>query len=140
MGPVFYGVKSFTTATNSPLYANTFSFFKFIYLFIYFWLCWVFLAARRLSLVAASGGYSSLRWAGFSLRWLLLLGARALGTWAQQLWLVGSRAQAQQLWHTGFVAPWHMGSSRTRARTHVPCIGRRNHCTTREALQPYFFT
>ena len=28
-----------------------------------------------------------------------------------------------------------MGSSRTRARTHVPCIGRRilNHCTTREA-------
>ena len=30
-----------------------------------------------------------------------------------------------------------MGSSQTRARTHVPCIGRRvvNHCTTREALQ-----
>ena len=29
-----------------------------------------------------------------------------------------------------------MGSSRTRARTHVPCIGRRilNHCATREAL------
>ena len=28
-----------------------------------------------------------------------------------------------------------MGSSRTRARTHVPCIGRQilNHCTTREA-------
>ena len=25
------------------------------YLFIYFWLCWVFAAARRLSLVAASG-------------------------------------------------------------------------------------
>ena len=35
-----------------------FFFNKFIYLFIYFWLCWVFVAARRLSLVAASGGYS----------------------------------------------------------------------------------
>ena len=41
--------------------------------FIYFWLCWAFVAACRLSLVAASGGYSSLRCAGFSLRWLLLL-------------------------------------------------------------------
>ena len=43
-----------------------------IYLFIHFRLRWVFVAARRLSLVAASGGYSSLRWGGFSLRWLLL--------------------------------------------------------------------
>ena len=34
----------------------------------------------------------------------------------------------------GLVAPWHVGSSWTRARTHVPCIGRRilNHCATRE--------
>ena len=43
-----------------------------IHLFIYFWLCWVFIAARGLSLVAASGGCSWLRCAGFSLRWLLL--------------------------------------------------------------------
>ena len=52
----------------------------------------------------------------------------------QQLWLAGSRAQAQQLWHTGLVAPWHVGSSWNRDRTHVPCIGRwiLNHCTTRE--------
>ena len=44
-------------------------------------------------------------------------------------------AQAQQLWLTGLVAPWHVGSSQTRARTRVPCIGRRtlNHCATREA-------
>ena len=41
--------------------------------FIYLWLLWVFGAARRLSLAAASGGYSSLRCVGFSLRWLLLL-------------------------------------------------------------------
>ena len=31
-----------------------------IYLFVIFCLCWVFVAALRLSLVAASGGYSSL--------------------------------------------------------------------------------
>ena len=51
------------------------SFFKKIN-FIYFWLCWDFVAARRLSLAAASGGYSSLRCSGFSLRWLLLLQSR----------------------------------------------------------------
>ena len=44
-----------------------FFFNKFIYLFIYFWLCWVFVAACGLSLVAMSGGYSSLWCAGFSL-------------------------------------------------------------------------
>ena len=52
----------------------------------------------------------------------------------QQLWHTGSRAQAQQLWLTGPVALRHVGSSWTRARTRVPCIGRRipNHCATRE--------
>ena len=53
------------------------------YLFIYFWLHWVFVAARGLSLAAVSGVYSSLWCAGFSLRWLLLL------------WSTGSR-------HAGF--------------------------------------
>ena len=57
--------------------------FFYRFYFIYFWLCWVFVAARGLSLVAARGGYSSLRCAGFSLRWLLLLQSS------------GSRAQAQ---------------------------------------------
>ena len=49
-------------------------------------------------------------------------------------------AQAQQLWLTGPVAPWHVGSSQTRARTRVPCISRQilNHCATREALL-YFY-
>ena len=38
--------------------------------------------------------------------------------------------QAQELWHMGLVAPRHVGSSRTRARTSVSCIGRQilNHC------------
>ena len=40
------------------------------------------------------------------------------------------------MWLTGLVAPRHVGSSQTRARTRVPCIGRQilNHCSTREAL------
>ena len=39
------------------------------------------------------------------------------------------------MWLTGPVAPRHVGSSQTRARTRVPCIGRQilNHCATREA-------
>ena len=58
--------------------------------FVLFWLHWVFVAARRLSLVVVSGGYSLLRCAGFSLQWLLLLrsmgsrltGFRSCSTWA----------------------------------------------------------
>ena len=46
--------------------------------------------------------------------------------------------QAQQLWLTDPAAPRHVGSSQTRTRTRVPCIGRQtpNHCTTREAPVP----
>ena len=56
--------------------------FFFKHLFIYVWLHWVFVAVRGLSLVASSGGYSSLWCVGFSLRWLLLLqstGSRHVG-------------------------------------------------------------
>ena len=42
-------------------------FFLKNYLFIYFWLCWVFVSVRGLSLVVASGGHSSSRCAGLSL-------------------------------------------------------------------------
>ena len=44
-------------------------------------------------------------------------------------------AQAEQLWLTGPAAPRHVGSSQTRARTRVPCIGRQtlSHRATREA-------
>ena len=57
---------------GSPTPSFFFFFNKFIYLFTYFWLHWVFVAERGLSLVAVSGGYSSLLCVGFSLRWLLL--------------------------------------------------------------------
>ena len=71
--------------------AQTLTLFLF-YLFVYlFRPRWVFVAARGLSLVVASGVYSFLRCAGFSLRWLLLLrsmgsrrmGFSSCGVWAQ---------------------------------------------------------
>ena len=60
----------------------------FLINFFFFWLCWVFIAARGLFLVAASGDYSSFCCAGFSLQWFLLL------------WSMGSR-------HTGSVVVAH---------------------------------
>ena len=42
-------------------------FLIFIYLFIYLWLCWVFVSVRGLSPVAASGGHSSSRCTDLSL-------------------------------------------------------------------------
>ena len=57
--------------------------YLFIYLFIYFWLCWVFVSVRGLSLVAASGGHSSSRCACLSLSRPLLLrstGSRHAGS------------------------------------------------------------
>ena len=60
-------------------------------LFFYFWLRWVFVAARGLSLVVASGGYSSLQCAGFSLRWLLLL--RSMSSRHAGFSSCGTRAQ-----------------------------------------------
>ena len=72
-----------------------------MYLFIY-WLCWVFAAARGFSLVAASGGYSSLLCAGFSLRWLLLL--RSTGSRQAGFSSCGSRALARRLSSCGLRA------------------------------------
>ena len=67
----------------------------FFNLFIYFWLHWVFVAARGLSLVVGSGGYSALRCTGFSLRWLLLL--RSTGSRRAGFSSCGSRALERSL-------------------------------------------
>ena len=75
------------------------------------------------ALVAAGGATLQLQYSGFSLQWLLLwqnTGPQVLGR--QQLWLLGSGAQAQWLWCTGLAAARHAGSSWTRDR--VSCFGR----------------
>ena len=121
-------------------------FFKFIYLF---------LAALGLHCCArvfsscCERGLLFIAVRGLLIGWLLLFqsmgsrrtGSSSCGAWAQSLWLTGSRAQAQQLWRTGLVAPWHVESSQTRARTCVPCIGRwiLNHCATRETPMSLYF-
>ena len=54
----------------------------FIYLFIYFWLCWVFVSVQGLSLVMASGGHSSSQCTGPPSQPLLLrsTGSRHAGS------------------------------------------------------------
>ena len=76
VGCVFDGYKQFFFLTC--LFIK-----NFIYLFIYLWLCWVFVSVRGLSLVAASGGHSSSWCAGLSLSQPLLLwstGSRRAGS------------------------------------------------------------
>ena len=80
------GIFSDQGSNLCPLHwqADSFFFFFNFYLFIYyFWLCWVFVSVRGLSLVAASGGHSSSRCAGLSLSRPLLLwstGSRSAGS------------------------------------------------------------
>ena len=114
--------------------------YKFI-LFIYFWLHWVFIASG-LSLVAESGGYSSLWCAGFSLRWLLLL--RSTGSRHKGFSSCGTRASvvvARGLQSTGSVVVAHRlscsaacGIFPDQGSNRVPCLGKRilNHCATRD--------
>ena len=79
-----------------------------------------------------------------TLLWLQQAGAALpSGAWASHCggfpccgaWALGAQASVV-VRHVGLVALRHVGSSRTRGRTRVPCIGRQilNHCATREAL------
>ena len=81
------------------------------------------ISVERLWVVA---GFESQPW-GFKCQSVFWPGS-SLGTWVQvPIWGVWF-----QLWCIGLVAPWHVGSSRTR--NHVLCIGRwiLNHCATRK--------
>ena len=83
--------------------------YKFIFIFIYFWLHWVFVAAHGLSLVAASGGFSSLcgrgllfivrasHCSGFSCCGAQTLGTRASVVVARRLSSCGSQALEHRL-------------------------------------------
>ena len=74
-------------------------------LFIYFWLHWVFIALRGLSLVASHcGGFSCCR--AWGLGW---------AQWLQHMSVVSLSDLSSSMWDL---------SSRTRDQAHVPCIGR----------------
>ena len=75
---------------RTPARCISFFFLIFIYLFIYFWLCWVFVSVRGLSLVAASGGHSSSQCAGLTVAASLVAEHRLQ---MRRLSSCGSRAQ-----------------------------------------------
>ena len=93
------------------------TFFKILLVFVYFGLYWVFSAARALLWLWRVGVTLQLWCAVFSC-------CRAWALGLQQLQLPSSRAHSQWLWHTGLLASRHVGSFRTRDRTHVSCISR----------------
>ena len=108
------------------------SFFVFKFIFIFGCIGSLLLRAGFLQLQREGATLRCGVWAshcsGFSLlrsKGSQRVGFTICGTRAPQLQLAGSRAQGQQLWRTGLVAPRHVGSSPTRAQTRVPCIGRR---------------
>ena len=134
------------------LYFYLFKKFFILFLFIYLWLCWVFVSVRGLSPVVASGGHSSSQCAGLSLPRPLVAGHRLQ---TRRLSNCGSRAQLLRgMWDLpgpGLepVSPALAGrfsttappgkpyfylfltmllglrdlSSLTRDRTHAPCSG-----------------
>ena len=108
-------------------------FFCFFYLFIYLFI-YLFMAALGLRFCARAFSRCG-KWGATLHRGARASHHRGLSCGAQ-----APDAQAQQPWLTGPVAPRHAGSSQTRARTRVPCIGRQtlNHCATREALNVIF--
>ena len=99
---------------------NYISFFFFKDWLIDWLLCWVFVSVLGLSLVVASGPGP------------LFITVRGSLTIVASL---VAEHRLQMRWLMGLVAPRHVGSSRTRARTRVPCISRQilNHCATRAA-------
>ena len=69
---------------------------KYIYGFIYVWLCWVFVAALRLSLVIARCGCSPVTRTGFSLRQASLVAEHGSHT-SFSSW--GARAELPGRWN-----------------------------------------
>ena len=105
-------------------------------MFLKIFLFYLFLGCAGSSPVARERGLlSSCPWAGFSLQWLLLLWSKACtAKGLQSLQLADFSVEAQQAWCTGWVAPRHMGSPRTRDRTCGSCTGRwlLHHWATKE--------
>ena len=79
---------------------SLFSFYLFSF-YLFFWLHYIFVVVHGLSLVAASGGYSLLWCAGFSLWWLLLLrsmGSRCAGFSSCGSWALEHRLSSCGTW------------------------------------------
>ena len=109
-----------------------FSTFKIFYLFVYFifgcagssLLCELFSSCSKWGLL--SSGSVQAYCCDFSCEAQALghVGCRSFSTWAQQLWLPGSKTQARQLWFMSLVALQHEESSQSRDWTYVSCTGK----------------
>ena len=111
-------------------------FFSIFYWFI-FWGCAGCSLPLQFSLVVASRGSSLVSECGLLSAGASCCRARALGSMDFRSCGPGSRAQAQQLWYTSWVAPQHVASSQTRDLIHDSCIDRwiLIRWTTREAQE-----
>ena len=129
----------------------------FINVYIYFFHFFIIAYYKILNIVVCKSFFKKIIYLFIYLFMYVCVGSSFLCEGFLQLWQVGATlhhgarashcrglsccgaqapdAEAHQLWLTGLVAPRHGGSSQTRARTRVPCIGRQflNHCATREA-------
>lgn len=96
------------------------------YLFIWFELCWVFVAARQLSLVAESGALTCCGWQALNVVVPLVSEHRLQGVEAP--------------WVQGLNCSVTCGIFWVKDQAPVPCAGRRIliHCTTREVLETLF--
>ena len=141
-GVGYVATSSLSASCSRACFSLVYTYY-FLFYFILIYVC-MYVCMAALGLHCCTWAFSNYFEQGLLL--LQSTGSRHPGfsscsTRTQQLWLTGSRAQAQQLWCTGLVALWHVESSRTRAQTRVPCIGRRilNHCTTREVPPKHLF-
>ena len=71
--PILWVIYSFFAILGCSQDVGSATLFFFFLIKTYFWQCWVFVTLCRLSVAAASGGYSSLPRVGVFLRWLLSL-------------------------------------------------------------------
>ena len=138
LGPWQWKHQVLTTGTPGNFTWHVFFFFLFFFFFLSLLglgCCAGFLWLQPVGATLHCGARAS-HCGGFS-----CCGAQALGTWAsvveaRGLSSCGSQALERRLSSCGVgsVALRHVGSSWTRVRTHVPCIGRQilNPWTTRE--------
>ena len=98
--------------SSTFFFFSNFIFGVYVFYLFNFWLLWVFVALRRLSLAAVNQSYSPSRCG------LLIAVASLVDRWLS----VPGLQELQQA--ASVVVPWHVESSWTRDQTHVPCIGR----------------
>ena len=98
------------SVVQGQFFCRSIFFLRNFFFLIFFWLCWVFIAVLRLSVVVVSRDYS-------------LVVVHGLLVVVASLVLVGG---FQQLQDPSLVVLWHVASSWTSGQIHIPFIGRQS--------------